>query len=131
LNAGYNLETQDALRRTPLHLATMLGHFSIAQELLSAGAHVNAKDANGSTPLRIAVLRKQSEFIDKFLEHSVDTKGVTAGQWLAAYGKQRPHAVKLTQARSGKKTIRFFEETEVSDELRQMRSTPGAERCLL
>jgi ankyrin repeat protein len=131
LKAGYDVGARDTLYRTALHLATMLGNFSIAQELLSAGAHVDAQDANGNTPLRIAIQRKHCKLIDKFLEHSADTKGVTTHEWLAAYGKQRPDAVKLCETSSGKKTIHFFKESKVSEEIRQIRSTPGAERSLL
>jgi ankyrin repeat protein len=131
LDAGYDIHARDALRRTALHVATMLGHFSIAQELLSVGAHVDAEDGNGNTPLRIAIQRKSCEFIDMFLEHSANTEETTASEWLAAYGKQRTDAVKLEESRSGKKTVRFFKEAMVSEELIQMRSTLGDERCLL
>ena len=42
---------RDAWGRTPLHLAADLGYVEVAELLIANGAHVNAKDEKGRTPL--------------------------------------------------------------------------------
>lgn len=47
----------------PLFVAIGIGDLGIAQQLITAGADVNARDAKGSTPLHRAVLRRPDEFL--------------------------------------------------------------------
>uniref|UniRef100_A0A7S3BN33 Uncharacterized protein n=1 Tax=Haptolina ericina TaxID=156174 RepID=A0A7S3BN33_9EUKA len=41
-------------KRTPLHFAVLRGHEAVLSQLLSSGAHVNARDRFGDTPLHDA-----------------------------------------------------------------------------
>ncbi|MDQ3024846.1 MAG: ankyrin repeat domain-containing protein, partial [bacterium] len=73
----------DAYGRTPLHYAALEGNESLCQELLSAGADVNAQDDNGWAPLHFAA-DKSSGLITTLLLRAganpniCDTHGNTA-----------------------------------------------------
>lgn len=59
LATARNLETRDALGRTPLHIAAMFGLEEMVAILLERGAEVNARDQWGVTPLfRLELLRR-------------------------------------------------------------------------
>ncbi len=47
-----NIEARDFQGRTPLHIAVLSGRDEIVAFLLEQGAHVNARDQWGITPLR-------------------------------------------------------------------------------
>ena len=50
-SAGGDVNTKDALGRTPLHIATEKGYADVAMFLVENGADVNLTDVNGNTPL--------------------------------------------------------------------------------
>ncbi|MEE6493846.1 hypothetical protein FKM82_016951 [Ascaphus truei] len=60
---GGNLSSEDYDGRTPLHVASCEGHFTVVQYLLNNGATVYAKDRYGDTPLMNAVKFRQMEVI--------------------------------------------------------------------
>lgn len=51
VQAGVNLDTQDAEGNTPLHRATAVGNWSIAQELVRYGASVSIPNLAGRSPI--------------------------------------------------------------------------------
>jgi hypothetical protein len=58
---------EDDLGRTNLHLAAASGDITTAEALLSKGADLNARDADGQTPLDHAVRNKHLEIIKLFM----------------------------------------------------------------
>jgi ankyrin repeat protein len=124
LEAGYNVDTRDNLGRSALHIATILGHFDVAKNLVSFGASVDCKDERGNTALRLAIKRKRCNIIDMLLESSADTTGVTTDEWLDSYDRKIPDAVHLEEEPSGKKIIRFIEAAVIPDTIRQMHNAP-------
>ena len=54
VECGADFDAKDYDDRTALHLASSVGNLPIAEQLLSHGAAVNAKDRWGGTPLRDA-----------------------------------------------------------------------------
>ena len=57
---------------TPLHLAAMYGHQSIAQLLIENKADVNAGDCNGSTPLHVATCQDMSALVVLLVKNGAD-----------------------------------------------------------
>lgn len=57
-----------AAKRTVLHLAALEGNIDIARMALSAGAYIDAQDADGQTPLTLAIGTKNRAFCRFLLE---------------------------------------------------------------
>ncbi|KAI3868670.1 hypothetical protein MKX03_019902 [Papaver bracteatum] len=81
LDANPNLSLHDAkftsFRRTPLHIAAMLGHVKFAEELLRLTLHdeqhpADVKDSQGFTPLHLASVRGNVDMVRLLLNASVD-----------------------------------------------------------
>ena len=49
------------------------GHPEIVELLLSRGAHINAKDGDGNTPLHLSAVHGRKEVIDILLAKGADT----------------------------------------------------------
>ena len=58
-----NVSSEDKDRMTPLHIACQSGHTKIAELLLDRGAEVDHKNAEGSTPLNLAVKARCTETV--------------------------------------------------------------------
>jgi ankyrin repeat protein len=56
-------------RTTPLHTASLLNRMEIAELLIIAGYEVNVKNADGTTPLDIAIRRYNSKMADLLRKH--------------------------------------------------------------
>ena len=54
-------------KTTPLHMAARRGHIHFVDVLLKAGAHIDAKDSKGHTPLRRAANCRQEEMVKYLL----------------------------------------------------------------
>lgn len=74
LGADVNLATKNDFgsTRAPLHNASKFGYLDIVQELLKAGAHVNASDNKGDTPLHFASEQGHTEAIQILLDCGAD-----------------------------------------------------------
>ncbi|KAI3939022.1 hypothetical protein MKW92_012175 [Papaver armeniacum] len=81
LDANPNLRLHDAkftsFRRTPLHIAVMLGHVKFAEEILRLSLHdeqhpADVKDSQGFTPLHLASVRGNVDMVRLLLNASVD-----------------------------------------------------------
>lgn len=57
-----------------LHYAVFNGHDKLAQQLIQAGAEVNARSPNGSTPLMLAAREGREELARVLLEAGADAK---------------------------------------------------------
>lgn len=62
VDAGMAVDTQLDDGETALHHASC-GNLSLARALLARGAHVDARDALGATPLMYAVMREQADIV--------------------------------------------------------------------
>ncbi|KAG8122752.1 putative Ankyrin repeat and FYVE domain-containing protein [Naja naja] len=70
-------------RQTPLHLAACWGLEETVQCLLEFGANVNAQDAEGKTPIHVAIINQHNTIIQMMISHSAiqlnlrDRQGLT------------------------------------------------------
>lgn len=81
---GANINQQDNLGRTPLHLAA-LGHdtqnASVVQFLLDRGADFNREDNYGISPLGEAALSDKQKLVQLMLDHGADVNQHSAKSW--------------------------------------------------
>ncbi|KAM8921190.1 60 kDa lysophospholipase isoform 2-T2 [Pelodytes ibericus] len=130
---GGNLSSEDYDGRTPLHVASCEGHYTVVQYLLKHGATVYAKDRYGDTPLMNALKFRQVEVIKLLrqtgahlsweeLEHSGtelcslaangDVEGLTAWELAGVdmdqtgYDGQTPYQV--AEAAGNEEVLEFF-----------------------
>ena len=61
------------INRTLLHFFTAAEYKQISEVLITNGAIVNAKDAEGETPLDLAVLKSNNETAELLRKHSGNT----------------------------------------------------------
>lgn len=91
---GSDINTRDALGRTPLHLAAFYGRVKIIEVLIAGGADVNAKDHTGMTPLHAAAISGGRPSVQALLDKQADIgarteAGQTALHLSAATGQPR------------------------------------------
>ena len=72
LAGGAKVNARDPNGRTPLHFATRLEDWKVADLLISKGADVNARDALGKTPLHVAAFKQNVEMIAFLLGRCAD-----------------------------------------------------------
>ncbi len=92
--SGANINSKDALDRTPLHLAAFYGRTKTIAFLIENGAEVDAKDHIGMTPLHAAVISGRRQSVQLLLEkqaniHTQTESGQTALHLSAATGQPR------------------------------------------
>src|SRR6185295_2427483 len=66
----------DVNRMSPLHIAAIYDHVSVAARLLAAGAPVDAKNRGGCTPLHMAALNNRREMIVLLLNRGANVEAV-------------------------------------------------------
>ena len=66
---------------TCLHSAAWYGHLSICRLLIYKGAHVEARNINGSTPLHYAADEGHVEIVRLLCDHGADVEARTNGGW--------------------------------------------------
>ncbi len=79
ISHGANVEARTrALRRTPLHMAMLLGHRRVAEVLLAHGADIKAADVNGLTPIHITAMSGNIAMAQLALSHGADPNAKVA-----------------------------------------------------
>ncbi|HEX8997432.1 MAG TPA: ankyrin repeat domain-containing protein [Ktedonobacterales bacterium] len=96
--ADANAVSQNAMRVAPLHSAVAAQRLDIAEDLLRAGAQVNAAQADDFTPLHQAAQNGQVAMIELLLAHGADlharkSDGQTALDVAQAHGKDAAAAL--------------------------------------
>jgi ankyrin repeat protein len=91
VQAGANVDEQDALGDTPLCMAAEYGHVKSVDLLLRCGADINNKGEWGATPLIKASMRGQVEVVKLLIFSGADTSiqdnyGRTAWGWAVKKG---------------------------------------------
>ncbi|KAJ3336072.1 hypothetical protein HDU83_009703, partial [Entophlyctis luteolus] len=66
------IDTQDAMKQTPLHIASKHGQLPNAKWLVEHGANVNAENVNKWTPLHIASSNGHLEVVKWLVEHGAN-----------------------------------------------------------
>ena len=66
------VDKADNKGRTPLGLATSIGHYTIVELLLHYGANVDKADNDGSTPLMKAASDGRLDIVDLLIENGAD-----------------------------------------------------------
>jgi ankyrin repeat protein len=72
LASGENIDMTCTSKNTCLHVAVNYGHRKIVQELVNAGADVNARNNNGETPLHLACSKSNWSIVRYLLAHGSD-----------------------------------------------------------
>ncbi|KAJ1557571.1 hypothetical protein HK096_006517 [Nowakowskiella sp. JEL0078] len=65
--ANINCRYMDNLQRTPLHVATRSRTVNVLRKLIQLGANVNAKDAEGKTPMEFALDNNPNDIVIEIL----------------------------------------------------------------
>ena len=77
IDSGENLETRDALDRTPLHMAAFYGRVKTIDLLLASGADIAARDHVGMTPLHAGVISGGRQSVQLLLDKGADINAQT------------------------------------------------------
>jgi ankyrin repeat protein len=73
LAGGADVNAENPMQRTPLHLAARVGHADVVEALLAWGANVNAKDKSpGHTPLHYAAQHDHKDVAELLLAQGAD-----------------------------------------------------------
>ena len=70
---------EGVLGYTPLHLASVNGHFAVLQLLLSKGGKANVAANNGTTPLHLAAIHGRVECVNFLIEYNADPLTIGPG----------------------------------------------------
>lgn len=89
LDTGYDINSLDFFRRTPLHSAISSGAQDLLMDFVEAGADVNIRDGDGATPLRLAVQLYRHHLIDILLGNGASPEDVSLPEWRRLYRRQR------------------------------------------
>lgn len=73
--AGADVNAEDACKRTPLHVASSLGHRDVVVRLISK-ALVNSRDGDGSTPLHLACGNGHMEIVKMLIAAKADVNAI-------------------------------------------------------
>ncbi|KAL3303002.1 ankyrin repeat-containing protein [Colletotrichum asianum] len=99
LDVGYNVNTTDIEKWTPLHAATKEKDAQMAERLIQAGADVDATDVNGTRPLSLAMEMRNFELIHMLVANQADTKGLDLAKIRAVFGLQASDSLEIYEDR--------------------------------
>ncbi|GMH36964.1 hypothetical protein BSKO_04837 [Bryopsis sp. KO-2023] len=77
IEAGANVDAQDASGGTPLYYAARIGYLDAAKALVKAGANVDLEKETGTTPLMAASIFDEVEFLEFLLESGANPDAQT------------------------------------------------------
>lgn len=96
IKQGAEVDVKDKIHRTPLHWAAHRGHHDIVKVLLNKNASCTIMDAEGVSPLHLAIKQPSTKCLEIMLDHFqqtkcdlstlIDGKGRTPVHWAAASG---------------------------------------------
>lgn len=69
---GGNVNLENALKHTALHLAVLKGHHPCVKALIKSGAFLECQDEGGNTPLHAAVLAGNYDCAQELIHYDVD-----------------------------------------------------------
>lgn len=72
IDAGADLNYQNADGSTALHTAAVFNRIEVARDLIKAGANLNIQNNDGSTPLHAAAFLCRPEIVKMLLENGAD-----------------------------------------------------------
>lgn len=112
--ADPNLKDEKGNVPLALELSTFAQHLPITEMLLRAGAHVNAVDSRGWTPLGSAALEVHVKEIELLLRHRANPRQAQRldGQWVAASDIIRRHQRGQRDSRDVTKALALLREAE-------------------
>ncbi|KAF4929095.1 putative ankyrin repeat protein [Colletotrichum viniferum] len=99
LDVGYNVNTTDIEKWTPLHAATKEKDVEMAERLIQAGADVDATDVNGTRPLSLAMEMRNYELIHMLVANQADTKDLDLAKIRAVFGLQASDSLEIYEDR--------------------------------
>lgn len=99
LDVGYNVNTTDIEKWTPLHAATKEKDVEMAERLIQAGADVDATDVNGTRPLSLAMEMRNYELIHMLVANQADTKDLDLGKIRTVFGLQSGDSLEIYEDR--------------------------------
>jgi ankyrin repeat protein len=109
-----NVNIKENYGRTPLHTAASSDCVNIAEEPIHWKADINCEDANGNTPLRVALEKEQQDIVQLLLQHSTQTEGIMAAEWLRVYHEGASDVVlELSQISCGRKSVQMVDARQV------------------
>jgi ankyrin repeat protein len=109
-----NVNIKENHGRTPLHTAASSDCVNIAEEPIHWKADINCEDANDNTPLRVALEKEQQDIVQLLLQHSTQTEGIMAAEWLRVYHEGASDVVlELSQISCGRKSVQMVDARQV------------------
>eukprot|EP00935_MAST-01C_sp_MAST-1C-sp1_P001197 g1197.t1 len=70
--AGKNINKQDDMKQTPLHMASDRGHLEAVKVLMAHGANLDVQDEDGLSPLHTAVMCEHEDIVRVLVEGGAD-----------------------------------------------------------
>lgn len=72
MDIGDDIEDRSNNGRTPLHWASLWGHYSVVEYLIDIGANISSTDVTGMTSLMCAVYNNQKEIVSYLIQHGAN-----------------------------------------------------------
>ncbi|KAI8225322.1 putative ankyrin repeat protein [Colletotrichum sp. SAR 10_86] len=99
LKVGYNINTTDVEKRTPLHAAVKEKDVEIAQRLIQAGADIDATDINGTSPLSLAMEMRNFELMSMLVANQADTRSLGLERIRTVFGLRSSDSLEIYESR--------------------------------
>lgn len=96
VDSGYDINTLDFWKRTPLHSVISLGNQLLLDDFIGYGADVNAGDREGVTPLQLAVQLGRLDLVDLLLKYGASPEDISLGEWRRFYRLGSSHIMMVS-----------------------------------